>query len=339
MHVPLDTSMDLDDFDYELPKEQIAQHAITPKDHSRLMVLHDGVIEHRHFYEISHFLEPGDTLVVNQAKVERARIIGRKSTGAKVDILLMQAYDAERFLCKIKSSGKVVGRDVLFRDGFRCRVESQEDDNYVVCFNKGITPELREQLFQLPTPPYIKERLKADEEYQTVYATRNGSLAAPTAGLHFTDELLERIRGMGVSIVPICLDVGFGTFAPVRAGIHEHTMHEETFSISEDAAGTINARKGRLVCVGTTTVRALESACVDGMIQAGERATSIFIYPGYTWRCSIDALITNFHLPRSTLLMLVSAFYGREQILDAYRDAVGRGYRFFSLGDAMLLIK
>jgi S-adenosylmethionine:tRNA ribosyltransferase-isomerase len=332
--------MDLNQFDYELPKELIAQHAIVPKDHSRLMVLNGDRIEHRHFYDLIDYLNKYDVLVINETKVSKARISGRKATGSPVDIILTRKLSATRYECRIKGNRIHLGDIYLFPDKISCEVIGRANDLFTVEFNKPLSKKLMDKDFELPTPPYVKQKLKSDSEYQTVYSKQEGSLAAPTAGLHFTPALLKKIEAKGVKIAKICLHVDFGTFLPVKGRVEEHHMHEEWFEVTKKAADTINNRKGRLILVGTTSVRTLESAAdPHGKIIPQKSKTSIFIYPGYQFKNRIDALITNFHLPKSTLLLLVSAYYGKEAILKAYREAIKQKYRFYSLGDAMLLIK
>jgi S-adenosylmethionine:tRNA ribosyltransferase-isomerase len=328
--------MQLDEFHYELPKELIAQSALTPKDSSRLMVLEEEKITHKHFYDILYYLKAGDTLVINEAKVSRAILKGKKETGGVVELMLTSVKDDLTYECHIDSNVKVVGKKLVFSDEVSCVVLDKKDNVYIVKFNKA--PD--NQMLKLPTPPYIKQELKDESQYQTIYSKKEGSLAAPTAGLHFTDELFEKIQKKGVKIARLCLHVGFGTFLPVMDSIENHKMHQECFEVDKKNADIINNRKGRLIVVGTTSVRTLEAtANKDGKIVPQIGSTEIFIYPGYKFKNNIDALITNFHLPKSTLLMLVSAYYGRKNVLAAYIEAVKEKYRFFSLGDAMMMVK
>ncbi len=336
--------MNPSEFDYDLPTELIAQRAASPKDSSRLMVVHKDSIEHRRFYEIVKYLQEGDVLVINETRVSRAKICGQKITGSAAELIICDEIKGsrDRFHARIKGNKVKVGNRYNLFGGLRCEVVGQENDIFEVEFDRDITDDIISEYFELPTPPYVKEKLSSDADYQTVYANpaKTGSLAAPTAGLHFTEDLMNRIKEKGVEIVKVCLHVDFGTFLPVRGNIEEHRMHVERYEVSEDAAKAINERSGRLVCVGTTTVRTLESAADDsGNVAAGSGETGIFIYPGYRFKMKIDALITNFHLPKSTLLMLVSAYYGLERIMEAYSEAVQERYRFFSLGDGMILIK
>jgi S-adenosylmethionine:tRNA ribosyltransferase-isomerase len=332
--------MQLDDFNYELPEERIAQEAVKPKDSSRLMVVKNDSIEHRHFHNLIDYLQEGDVLVINESKVSRAKIEGNKITGSKVEIILCEKINNTTFKARIKANKVRVGNKYDFHDGrLKAEVIGQDKDIFVVEFDKEISNEIIDKYFELPLPPYVKRKINDESEYQTVYSKKEGSLAAPTAGLHFTDELLNKIKDKGVKIATVCLHVDFGTFLPVRGNIKDHKMHEEYYEIDEAAAKTINNRKGRLICVGTTSVRTLESAAdSQGKIAPSKNKTEIFIYPGYKFKNKIDCLVTNFHLPKSTLLMLVSAYYGRENILKAYEEAIKEKYRFYSLGDAMLLI-
>ena len=338
--------MKLSDFMYALPEERIAQTPVEPRDHSRLVVLHRDTheIEHKHFYDIVDYLNPGDCLVINETKVIPARLYGERPTGGACEVLLLKQLGPKRWETLVRPGKKLrPGAEVIFGDGrLRCRVvETTDDGGRIVEFEcEGSFEAALDALGEMPLPPYIHEKLQDRDRYQTVYAKQDGSAAAPTAGLHFTPELLARIREKGVDIVPVLLHVGLGTFRPVKVeNIEEHQMHSEYFEVTEDAARRVNAahaRGGRVVAVGTTSVRTLESAAEDGRLVARRGDTSIFIKPGYRWQL-VDALITNFHLPGSTLLMLVSALYDREHILAAYEEAVRDEYRFFSFGDAMLI--
>ena len=338
--------MKLSDFMYDLPEERIAQTPVEPRDHSRLMVLHRDTheIEHKHFYDIVDYLNPGDCLVINETKVIPARLYGERPTGGACEVLLLKQLGPKRWETLVRPGKKLrPGAEMIFGDGrLRCRVvETTDDGGRIVEFEcEGSFEAALDALGEMPLPPYIHEKLQDRDRYQTVYAKQDGSAAAPTAGLHFTPELLSRIREKGVDIVPVLLHVGLGTFRPVKVeNIEEHQMHSEYFEVTEDAAQRVNAahaRGGRVVAVGTTSVRTLESAAEDSRLVARRGDTSIFIKPGYRWQL-VDALITNFHLPGSTLLMLVSALYDREHILAAYEEAVRDEYRFFSFGDAMLI--
>ena len=338
--------MKLSDFMYDLPEARIAQTPVEPRDHSRLMVVHRDTheIEHRHFYDIIDYLNPGDCLVVNETKVIPARLYGERPTGGAVEVLLLKQVGPKRWETLVRPGKKLKpGAEVIFGGGrLKCKVlETTDVGGRIVEFEcEGTFEAALDELGEMPLPPYIHEKLQDRDRYQTVYAKQDGSAAAPTAGLHFTPELMDRIRAKGIDIVPVLLHVGLGTFRPVKVeNIEEHEMHTEYFEVSEDAAARINAtreRGGRIIAVGTTSVRTLESAAKDGRLRAMRGDTNIFIKPGYRWQL-VDALITNFHLPGSTLVMLVSAFYDRERVLDAYRLAVDEQYRFFSFGDAMFL--
>ena len=337
------------DFYYDLPEELIAQDPLADRSSSRLMVLGrgDGHLEHRHFSDITEYLKKGDCLVLNDTKVIPARLLGTKEeTGAAVEILLLNNKGGDIWEALVKPGKKLKeGSFVNFGDGrLKASIEKVlPDGNRLVRFYyTGIWEEILDELGTMPLPPYITHALKDKSRYQTVYAKYDGSAAAPTAGLHFTKELLGRIEESGVNIAYVTLHVGLGTFRPVKAeNILDHHMHSEWYSVSEETADIINSTKqenGRVICVGTTSCRTVESAADGkGFVKAGSGDTDIFIYPGYTFKVT-DALITNFHLPESTLLMLVSALAGRETILDAYREAIDQRYRFFSFGDAMFII-
>ena len=341
-------AMQTKDYWYDLPEELIAQTPLERRDSSRLMVLdrETGDVSHRHFYDIVEYLRPGDCLVMNDSRVLPARLLGHRPSGGAVEVLLLRDLGDNRWECLCKPGRKMqVGNEVIFGSGELTAVvrEVREDGNRVVEFRyEGIFLEVLERLGKMPLPPYIKEELADQERYQTVYSREVGSAAAPTAGLHFTTELLERIRAMGVQTAFVTLHVGLGTFRPVKAEqITDHHMHAELCMISEETASILNRTKeagGRIICVGTTSCRTLESLVgEDGRFAAGSKWTDIFIYPGYRFR-AMDGLITNFHLPESTLVMLVSAFAGREHVLHAYAEAVKERYRFFSFGDAMCII-
>ena len=340
--------MNLHDFYYELPQELIAQDPLEDRSGSRLLILdrETGKREHHIFREIIDQLHPGDCLVVNNTKVIPARLIGsREGTGGKVEVLLLKRGEDDVWETLVKPGKKArPGAKILFGDGILTGevLEVVEDGNRKSrCRYDGIFEEILDRLGQMPLPPYITHQLKDKNRYQTVYAKHDGSAAAPTAGLHFTPELLQAIRDRGVRIAHVTLHVGLGTFRPVKAEqIEDHHMHSEFYMVEEEQARLINRTKaegGRIIAVGTTSCRTLESAAgPDGMLQAGSGWTDIFIYPGYEFRL-VDCLITNFHLPESTLMMLVSALAGRERIMAAYEEAVKERYRFFSFGDAMLI--
>lgn len=340
--------MKTSDFDYELPEELIAQHPAAQRDHSRLLVMDKftGAVEHRVFRDIVNYLHAGDVLVLNNTKVIPARIFGVKEGGtAKIEVLLLKRDDDLPNTWEVLvHPGKraKVGTVIDFGEGrLKGEVIANTSAGRKVTFHfDGIFEEILEELGTMPLPPYIHEQLEDQNRYQTVYAKVDGSAAAPTAGLHFTTELLETLRQNGIEIEEVLLHVGLGTFKPVsEEDIEDHEMHSEYYKISQETADRINKAKAegrRIISVGTTSTRALESAAKDGRLQAGSGWTNIFIYPGYKWQI-IDGLITNFHLPKSTLMMLVSALSTREHILAAYKEAVAQRYRFFSFGDAMFI--
>ena len=340
--------MKVSDFDYDLPERLIAQHPSEKRDESRLMVLNreKQTIEDKVFKDVIDYLNPGDCLVRNNTKVIPARLYGKKETGANVEFLLLKRIHDDTWEVIVRPGRKLLkGAKVIFGDGI---LEATIDDvlengNRQVTFKyDGIFNEILDQIGLMPLPPYIKEKLKDKDRYQTVYAKYDGSAAAPTAGLHFTEELLEKIRQKGVEIANVTLHVGIGTFRPVKVeNVEEHDMHSEHYYIKKEDADKINnAKKNgkRIISVGTTSCRVLESiADESGFVKETEGDTSIFIYPGYKFKC-IDSLITNFHLPESTLVMLVSALAGKDFILKAYKEAVEKEYRFFSFGDAMIIL-
>ena len=339
--------MKVTDFNYELPEELIAQTPIEKRDESRLMVLNrkNETIENKIFKDIIDYLNPGDCLVINNTKVIPARLYGKKETGANVEFVLLKRIEGDIWEVMVRPGRKLLkGAKVTFGDGLLKAeiLEVMDNGDRKVKFTyDGIFHEILDKIGLMPLPPYIKESLKEKDRYQTVYAKYEGSAAAPTAGLHFTKELLEKIKAKGVEIANVTLHVGIGTFRPVKVeNVEDHDMHSEHFYIKEEDAEKINKAKReghRVIAVGTTSTRVLESvADENGMVKPIESDTQIFIYPGYKYKC-IDALITNFHLPQSTLLMLVSAFANREYILKAYKEAVDKKYKFFSFGDAMFI--
>ena len=352
----IETTLRTSDFYYDLPDELIAQTPIEPRDHSRLMVLEGEKISHRHFYDITDYLKEGDTLVINDSKVIPARIYGEKvraegdfvQEASKIEALLLKQIETDKWEVLLRPAKKVkIGGKIRYGDILTATVESVvEDGNRILSFTYDKSKytniyEVLNIIGSMPLPPYITEKLEDKDRYQTVYARENGSAAAPTAGLHFTKELMAKIEAMGVKIVPVMLHVGLGTFRPVKADkITDHIMHSEFITVTEESARIINERKaagGRIIAVGTTSCRTLESAADEsGTVHPLATTTGIFIYPGYKFK-AVDALITNFHLPESTLLMLVSALAGKENIMNAYKTAVEEKYRFFSFGDCMLI--
>ena len=348
------TDLKTSDFYYDLPERLIAQHPMEKRDSSRLMVIDrkSGEVSHKHFYDIVDYLEEGDVLVINDSKVIPARLYGHAEgrEEALLELLLLRQHELDTWECLVKPGKRArIGSRSVFGDGMLTGevIDIVEEGNRIIKFeyDKEKYANIYDVLSvvgMMPLPPYITERLEDASRYQTVYAREEGSAAAPTAGLHFTPELLERIRAKGVKIAPVMLHVGLGTFRPVKAErVDEHIMHTEYFSVSKESADIINEAKaagGRLICVGTTSCRTIESVAEEnGHIPAMSGDTGIFIYPGYRFK-AVDALITNFHLPESTLLMLVSAFYDKEKMMANYRLAVEEGYRFFSFGDAMLIV-
>ncbi len=340
--------MKVTDFDYELPEALIAQFPVEPRDTSRLLTLNKvtGAVEHKaHFYELVEELNEGDVLVFNNTKVIPARLYGhREGSGGKVEVLLLTPCGENRWECLVKPGKKCpVGQVIVFDERLKATVLDKTDfGGRIVEFTvDGIFDDIIQEIGEMPLPPYIHEKLEDKERYQTVYAKEKGSAAAPTAGLHFTPELLEKIKDKGVELEFVTLHVGLGTFRPVSVeSIEDHDMHSEFYSVSPETAARINDAKAkgrRIIAVGTTSVRTLESASTDdGVLQGTSGWTQIFIYPGYTFKM-VDALVTNFHLPQSTLLMLISALAGREHCLAAYEEAVREKYRFFSFGDAMFI--
>lgn len=341
--------MNVKDFSYELPQRLIAQDPLEDRSSSRLMVLgkKDGSVTHRVFRDITEYINPGDCLVINNTKVIPARLFGQKEdTGAAVELLLLRRLCGSQWETLVRPGKKAKpGTKLIFGNGMLAGeiIRVAEEGNRIIQFSyDGIFEEILDQLGEMPLPPYITHQLQDRQRYQTVYARHEGSAAAPTAGLHFTPQLLDEIRAKGADIAEITLHVGLGTFRPVKTeNVLEHHMHSEFYQLEQEAADKINRAKqggGRIISVGTTSTRTLESIADEhGFVKAASGWTQIFIYPGYQFRC-IDALITNFHLPESTLIMLVSALAGREHVLDAYQTAVQEEYRFFSFGDAMLIV-
>jgi len=341
--------MKTSDFYYDLPQERIAQTPAEPRDSARMMVIHrdTGLREDRIFRDMTEYLRPGDVMVINETKVIPARLLGEKEdTHVPVEVLLLKRLDKDTWETLVRPGRRLKkGAVASFGNGLlRCEIGDTTDaGGRIVRFEyEGVFEELLDRLGEMPLPPYIHEKLQDPNRYQTVYARQEGSAAAPTAGLHFTPQVLQKVRDMGVEIVPVLLHVGLGTFRPVKAeDVKDHQMHSEFWEVTEEAAEKINRARqkgGRIVCIGTTSVRTLETAATaDGVVHPGKGMTSIFITPGVKFKAT-DVLLTNFHLPESTLLMLVSAFMGREEALSAYKEAVEKQYRFFSFGDCMLIL-
>ena len=328
----------LRNYDFELPEELIAQEPVEPRDHARLMVLRKG-IEHRYFYNLPEYMDKGDVLILNDTKVIKARIRGIKDTGGKVEILILEKLGENYYRCLVKGKKIHPGSVLIFED-IKGVVREKNEGICDIEFSGDIM-DLARKRGEVPLPPYIKNPPNdAEEKYQTVFARREGAVAAPTAGLHFTPQLLKEIEKKGVKIGYITLHVSYGTFKPVKTeDIREHKVDEEYYIVGEEVVKLINEREGRLFAVGTTVTRALESSSKNGIIYPSHGYTNIFIYPGYKFQSGIDALITNFHVPRSSLILLVTAFGGYERIMKAYRIAIEKKYRFYSFGDAMLIFK
>lgn len=340
--------MKVSDFDFYLPEELIAQHPLEKRDTSKLMVLdkNTGDIEHKHFHDIIDYLNEGDTLVLNNTRVMPARLIGEKEeTGGKIEFLLLKRVEGDKWECLAKPGKRAkIGQKFTFGNGkLKCTVvDIVEEGNRIIEFSyEGIFEQVLDELGEMPLPPYITEKLEDRERYQTVYSKEKGSAAAPTAGLHFTEELLKKVKEKGVNIAYLTLHVGLGTFRPVKVDdINEHIMHSEYYNLDEENANIINETKkrgNRVIAVGTTSTRTLETiGGEDGFVKPQSGWTDIFIYPGYKYKI-VDNLITNFHLPESTLIMLVSALAGKENVMNAYKKAVEEKYRFFSFGDSMFI--
>ena len=339
--------MNISEFDFDLPEELIAQHAVNPRDHSKLLVLNKEKkeIEHKRFYNIIDYLKKDDVLVINRTKVIPARLYGRKDTGTVLECFLLKRYDLYTWEVLLKPAKRLkIGQKVVFSENLLEAelIEIKEDGNRVLKFNyKGNFEEILDKLGEMPLPPYITEKLEDKNRYQTVYAKEGESVAAPTAGLHFTEELIERIREKGVLIAEVFLDVGLGTFRPVQTeNVNDHIMHSEKYWVPKETAKIVNNAKrngNRVIAVGTTSVRTLESSVNEkGELIENTSETSIFIYGKYKFKI-VDAIITNFHLPKSTLIMLISAFGGKDFVFGAYKEAVKEKYRFYSFGDSMFI--
>ena len=334
--------MNLSSFNYTLPQQLIAQKPSKPRDSCNLMVLKGSKTLHKEFYDIIDFLEPGDVLVLNKSKVIPARLRGKKTTGTKVEFIITNKVKPNLYECSIKSKRLKIGNEFIFKNNLKAKIISENNNNtFLVKFNNPNLNSLLKKIGELPTPPYIKEKVK-DEDYQTVYASDSGSFAAPTAGLHFTKSLLSKIKKKGVKIAFITLHIDISTFLPINEqDITKHKTGKECFHITKTAADTINSCKtgNKIIAVGTTTLKALESSCQRGKIISQKGCSELFIYPSYKFKSKVSALITNFHLPKSSLLLLTSAFAGKNRLLKAYSQAVKKKYRFYSLGDGMMIFK
>ncbi|HHT85756.1 MAG: tRNA preQ1(34) S-adenosylmethionine ribosyltransferase-isomerase QueA [Bacillota bacterium] len=336
--------MKTEEFDYYLPEELIAQTPAENRDSSKLLVLDrkNRSLTHGIFSDILHYIDPGDALVINNTRVIKARLIGRRSTGGRVEVLLLNPAGSDTWECLVRPGHKLPPGEQIFVGDLVGQVQARTPygGRLITWRYQGNWEDVLERVGRVPLPPYIKTPLEDPERYQTVYAQVPGSAAAPTAGLHFTPSLLDKLSSKGVELIPVTLNVGLGTFRPVTVeDIEDHEMHSESYEITEEAAEAVNKCKEsghRVFAVGTTVVRVLESSCHDGKVLPGKASTSLFIYPGYRFKV-VDCMITNFHLPKSTLLMMVSAFAGKQFVMDAYQEAIKRRYRFFSFGDAMLI--
>ncbi|MBI5391007.1 tRNA preQ1(34) S-adenosylmethionine ribosyltransferase-isomerase QueA [Candidatus Woesearchaeota archaeon] len=328
----------LSDFDYDLPKELIAQRPLDVRSSSKLMICSDNHMKHTTFDHIIDYLQQGDVLVLNNTKVKQALLHGNKASGGKIEILVGEKKE-NGYLCSVKGKHLKEGAVLQLAKGYQATVIEKREDKFLLTFSAA-AEKIMNDIGQPPLPPYIKQTAAA-ERYQTVYAKQLGSIAAPTAGLHLTPTLLEEIRKKGVPVVSVTLHVSYATFNPIKTEqVEDHRMQQEEFEISKAAADTINRRKGRMFVVGTTSLKTLESSCDDrGRVIPQRSLSSLFIYPGHQFKVKIDGLVTNFHLPKSTLLLLVSAYFGKEKIMHAYAEAIKHSYRFFSFGDAMLLLK
>jgi len=327
--------MKLKEFDYVLPKELIAQKPVFPKDSSNLMILKNDTIIHKKFYDIIDYLNKDDVLVINETKVKRCKIKGKKITGSPAEIHILKKVK-DLYETRIKTKNPNIGTIIEFENGIRCKIVKTKGELFIIKFNKSP----KELDMEFPFPTYIKRDSLSEEEYQPVFAKKSGSVAAPTASLHFTKDLMKKLKDKGIKFAKVCLHIDFGTFFELTVeNIEDHKMHKEYYEIKKNDADIINNCKGKVIAVGTTVLRALESASENNIVYPKKEYTDIFIYPGYKFKSKTKALITNFHLPRSSLLLLVSAFIGIDKIKKAYRLAVKKEYRFFSLGDAMLLLR
>jgi len=332
--------MNLKEYDYHLPKSLIAQEPVRPRNSSRLMVIKGTKLEHLHFRDIIQFFKKDDVLVLNDTKVLANKLYGKKTSGSPANIII-EHKEGELYKCRIESRNPKLGTVFLFPSGLKGILVKMDNGTYWLSFNKSPISVLK-KYGKLPAPNYVKSELKRNDHYQTTYAKKDGSLAAPTSGLHFTRKMLDTLRKIGVKIVYVTLHISFGTFTPIdeEKPISEHKMEKESYEVSKDTADKINDRKGRLVVCGTTAFKTLESAADNtGQIKHGKSVSNLFIYPGHNFNIKPDMMITNFHFPKSTLILFVSAYFGRDIVLNAYQEAVRRKYRFYSLGDATLFIK
>jgi len=330
--------MKFSSFNYKLPKEFIAQKPAKPRDACRLIVLKGNKILHKKFYNITDFLKAGDVLVLNKSKVMPARLRGKKLTGAKAEFIVVNKT-RKGYECRIKSKRLKIGNEFIFRNNLKAKVTGKHNDTFIVKFNKPNLSNLLSKIGELPTPPYIKQKVK-DKDYQTIYADTLGSFAAPTAGLHFTKTLLNKIKNKGVKLAFITLHIDISTFLPIRTeNFSSYKTGKEFFHIDKKNANVINNCKNKIIAVGTTTLKALESSCKNRKIIPKKGYSDLFIYPSYKFKTKVKALITNFHLPSSSLLLLTSAFAGKNRLLKAYKEAIKKRYRFYSLGDGMIIFK
>ncbi|MFW6220723.1 MAG: tRNA preQ1(34) S-adenosylmethionine ribosyltransferase-isomerase QueA [Nanoarchaeota archaeon] len=338
-----DLNFNLNDYDYKLPKELIANKAIIPKDNSKLLVINNDKLKHNKFYEIIDYFKKNDILILNNTKVLKNKLYGKKTTGANLDIIIEDCEDNYKniYKCRVQTNYPKIGTVIKFENKLIGKIIDRENDLFLVEFNKSPNNTLK-KFGKLPNPNYIRKQIENESEYQTMYAKNKGSFAAPTSGLHFTKELLAKIKNKGVKIVYITLHISFGTFKLIKEDkpISEHIMDVENYFIPKKTAELINKRKGRVIICGTTVFKALESSSNKyGIIKNGYNESNLFIYPGYKFNFKPDLMITNFHLPKSTLILFISAYFGKDVVLNAYKTAVKEKYRFFSLGDACLFIK
>ena len=330
----------LESYDFKLPKKLIAQKPLEKRDKSRLLVYNNGNLKHLHFKDIGCYLCKGDIIIYNNTRVKKTKLFGKKETGGKVEITLLKHLADKRYKALLKMKNPKVGTQILLNEHLNAKIVQNKDFDFIIEFNRDPKKYI-EKNGKVTLPPYVKNPNIKDEEYQTVFAKESGSIAAPTAAFHFTGQLVQELIKKGVRFYPVCLHIGLGTFAPVKSkNILEHDMHEEEFFIPEETAKAINNRKRRLFIVGTTSLRAVESSTDrSGKVLAQKTSTKLFIYPGYKFKLDFDALITNFHLPKSTLVMLIAAIIGRKELLRTYEIAIKERYRFFSFGDAMLILR